>query len=205
MEAVKKVIKVLFILIILALIAYSTWFLWNKNINKSSLNTNQTSVIQEMRGLQRLETASFTIEKIIDSGSAGSNIFQNILFGNRILLIAHGQVIAGFDFSQFSEKDLYIKGDGIHLTLPKPQILVTTLDNAQTKVYDRQKGILNTSTEDLESEARAQAEKSIKQAACDGGILVQASDNGRKQITALLTALGFKQITIDIPQGDCNN
>lgn len=189
------------VLIFLLLMA---WFLIFRNNSNLKINTDRATVIKEMRSLQRLETAIFSIEKIIDGGTTGENIFQKFLFGDRILLIAHGQVIAGFDLSQVSDNDVEISDTNIHLTLPKPQVLVTTLDNTQTKVYDRQKGILNPGQKDLESEARKVAEESIKKAACDGGILRQASDNGRKQLTAFLLALGFNRISIDIPEGSCS-
>jgi hypothetical protein len=178
------------------------WFLVFRDSGGVKLNTDRASVIREMRSLQRFETAIFTIEKIIDGGTSG-NVFQQFLFGDKILLIAHGQVIAGFDLSQISEKDVEVEGTTIRITLPKPQVLVTTLDNTQTKVYDRSRGILSPGDKDLESKARAAAEDSIKKAACDGGILKQASDNARKQISAFLSALGFSQISIDIPEGSC--
>ena len=75
------------------------WFSVFKDSSGIKLNTDRAAVIKEMRSLQRLETASFTIEKIIDGGTSG-NVFQQFLFGDKILLIAHGQVIAGFDLSQ---------------------------------------------------------------------------------------------------------
>lgn len=89
------------------------------------------------------------------------------------------------------------------MSLPPPQILVTSLDNSQTRVYDRQRGILNSGQKDLESVARTAAEKSIRDAACKGGILQQATDNGRKQITALLYGFGFTTVTLEIPAGAC--
>lgn len=178
------------------------WFLVFRDSSAVKLNLDRVAVIKEMRSLQRLETASFTVEKIIDGGTEG-NVFQQFLFGDKILLIAHGQVIGGFDLSQISEKDIEIEGTGIRVTLPKPQILVTTLDNTQTRVYDRTRGILSPGDKDLETKAREAAEKSIKDAACEGGILKQASDNARKQLTAFLSALGFTQISIDIPEGSC--
>lgn len=187
------------VLIILLLVG---WFSVFKDSGGIKLNTDRASVIKEMRSLQRLETASFTIEKVIDGGTSG-NIFQQFLFGDKILLIAHGQVIAGFDLSQISDKDIEIKDQTIRVILPKPQILVTTLDNTQTKVYDRTRGILSPGDKDLESKAREAAETSIKKAACEGGILKQSSDNARKQLSAFLSALGFTQISIDIPEGSC--
>lgn len=188
---------------LLALLILAVWFVVFKDSASSLINTDRAAVIKEIRSLQRLETASFTIEKIIDGGTTGNNIFQQFLFGDKILLIAHGSVIAGFDLSQISDKDLEVDGTTLRVTLPKPQILVATLDNTQTKVYDRQKGLLNPGEKDLESNARKAAEDSIRQAACDGGILTQATDNARKQLTAFFAALGFTQISIDIPEGSC--
>lgn len=177
-----------------------------KNILTSglSVNTNRAAVIKQMRSLARLETASFTIEKVIDAGTTGGNVFQQLLFGDKILLIAHGQVIAGFDLSQLSEKDVEVSGKTLRLTLPPPQILVATLDNTQTKVYDRKRGLLANGNQDLESKARSVAETSIKEAACKADILTQASENARKQLTSLFTSVGFETVTITIPTGTCN-
>lgn len=199
-----KVTRFLIAVIILLILMLIVWFFVIKgNTNKTSVNLSQPSVIIEIRNLQRLETTSFTIEKVIDAGTTNTNVFSQFLFGDKILLIAHGQVIAGFDFSQVSEKDITISGKNIHVNLPPPQILVTSLDNSQTRVYDRQRGILTSGQKDLESEARTAAEKSIKDAACTGGILQQATDSGRKQITALLYGFGFTTVTLEIPAGSC--
>lgn len=191
------------LIFLVGIVFLAVWFVVIRDSTTTLLNTDRAAVIKEIRSLQRLETASFTIEKIIDGGTTGNNIFQQFLFGDKILLIAHGSVIAGFDLSQISDSDIEIKDTTLRVTLPKPQILVTTLDNTQTKVYDRQKGILNPGEKDLESNARKAAEDSIRQAACDGGILIQASDNARKQLTAFFVALGFTQISIDIPTAGC--
>lgn len=199
-----KVTRLLIAVTILVVVLLFTWFfVFKGNAGKTSINLSQPSVIKEIRSLQRLETTSFTIEKVIDAGTTNDNIYSQLLFGDKILLIAHGQVIAGFDLSQMSEKDIKIKGTNINLKLPPPQILVATLDNSQTRVYDRQRGLLNSGEKDLESEARTAAEKSIREAACKGDILNQAADNGRKQITALLYAFGFTEVTLEIPPGNC--
>lgn len=161
-----------------------------------------SSVVTRMKALNRLETASFTIEKIIDAGTAGNRL-QQVLFGDRLLLIAHGEVIAGFDLSQMSEDDIKIIDDTMTIILPKPQILFTSLDNEKTRVYDRQKGLLTTGDKDLESEARIEAERVIRSAACSAEILETASQNAREQLGALFSAAGFTSVTIAIPQADC--
>lgn len=198
-----KAILFLFASVLLIIVLLGVWLFVFNGGSKTNLNLDRAAVIKEMRSLQRIETASFTVEKIIDGGTTGSNIFTQFLFGDKILLIAHGQVIAGFDLSQISEKDIEVNGDTLSITLPPPQILVTTLDNTKTRVYDRQKGILSPGNSNLESDARLAAEKSIIKAACEGGILKQASDNARKQLSAFFSILGFKTISINIPEGSC--
>ncbi|MBP6098720.1 MAG: DUF4230 domain-containing protein [Candidatus Levybacteria bacterium] len=178
-------------------------FLFSLLLNRTDKSeSDRVAVVKEMRALSRLETASFTIEKIIDSESSG-NVFQKLLFGDKILLIANGNVIAGIDFIGIEEKDVVVEGKKIQVSLPPPQIFLASLDNTKTKVYDRKSGLLSGGNDNLESEARATAEQSIREAACSSGILDMASDNARKQITSFLSSLGFVEITITIPQGSC--
>lgn len=191
--------KVFFIII--ALIALGiTGFLFFQKLVTNTQDT--TAVVTEMRSLNRWETASFTIEKIIDSGTDG-NVFQQFLFGNRILLIAQGNVIAGFDLSHFSQDDITIQGTSIELKLPAPQILVASIDNTKTKVYDRKQGLLVPSDNNLESTAFATAQNSVRAAACQEGILAKASANAKSQLTSLFSSFHFTKITIIIPQGHC--
>lgn len=187
--------------IVIAIAVIILFFGWTAS-SGYFFNTNSAAVVTEIKKLNRLETASFTIEKIIDAGVKG-NAFSEILFGDRILLIAHGEVIAGFDLSKLSEKDIRISGSSLDITLPPPQILSSKLDNDLTRVYDRTEGLLTKGDKDLESQARKTAEVVIIEAACKGKILDTAAANGKKQMTTLFNALGFKTVKITIPNGKC--
>lgn len=163
---------------------------------------NGTAVVKEMQSLNRLETAQFTIEKIIDAGTSG-NAFQDLLFGDRLLFIAHGQVVAGFDLSKLTENDITISNTVIEITLPQPEIFFVRLDSEQSRVYDRDQGLLTRGDKDLESAARLEAENTIRQAACESGILTEATDSGRKQLVTILRSFGFEEVTINVPVGNC--
>ncbi len=192
-------VKFVLITIVICLILLAGFYLfstWKAN------QQQQAAVIEQIRTLNRWETSSYTIEQIIDNGTSG-NVFQRLLFGDRILLIAHGTVIGGFDLANLSNNSIEIHGKNVTVTLPAPEILSVSLDESQTRVYDRQKGILVPSNDNLESQARASAVNKIQQAACSGGILTTASDNAKKQLTTMMQALGFTTITVTIPQGHC--
>lgn len=167
------------------------------------VNTSSAAVVKELRVLNRYEVASFTIEKVIEAGTTQGNEFQSLLFGDKILLIAHGEVIAGFDLSKLHESNVQIQNATITITLPKPEILVSKLDNDKTRVYDRKLGLLTHGDQNLEAKARMSAEQSIQQAACQENILDEASKNARTQLTAMLKTLGFITVIINIPQGSC--
>jgi len=167
-----------------------------------NINVNQTAVIKEMRELSRFETASFTIEKIIEAGT-DNNAFGDFLFGDQVLLIAHGEVVAGIDLSTLKDDAIRINDKEIRAELPAPEILYVRIDNHQTRVYDRKQGLLTKGDKDLESKARQAAEEEIRKAACQENILDQAAGNARKQLTALFTTLGFTKVILIIPEAKC--
>lgn len=168
----------------------------------NSISVDQTAVIKEIQALNKLETASFTIEKIIEGGREG-NAFQKVLFGDKILLIAHGSVVAGFDLSKIQSTDVTVQGTVLKVKLPAPEILYSRIDNEQTKVYDRKLGLLTKGSATLESEARFAAEQSIREAACVGGIFTQATTNVKQQLGILFLSLGFAEVIFDIPGAVC--
>jgi hypothetical protein len=192
--------KILLVLVVIFFIVIGALSLFNrKGVN---VNLSQAAVIKQIQDLNRLETAQFTIDKIIDAKTNG-NVFEEILFGDKILLIAHGDVIAGFDLAKVKSQDIVVSGTELKIKLPAPEILVTSLDNQQTRVYDRTQGLLSKGQKDLETAVRQAAQTSITQAACEGKILDQASENGRKQLTALLSSTGFTKVELEIPAGSC--
>ena len=95
-----KLLLICIVVCIIGLIAVVGIYNWENN------KKDTTAVVLEMRALNRWETASYTIEKVIDTGNSG-NVFQQFLFGNRILLIAHGEVIGGFDLSTLSANNVH--------------------------------------------------------------------------------------------------
>jgi len=191
--------KFLFLLIIIVIcIIAGIYFA----VQWTASQPQEAAVIEQIRTLNKWETTSYTVQQIIDTGSSG-NVFQQFLFGNRILLVAQGTVIAGFDLANLSKNNVHINGKSIGIQMPSPEILSTSLNESQTRVYDRQKGLLVPENNNLESDARISAVNKIRQAACSEGILGAATDNAKKQLTTMLQTIGFTTVTITIPQGHC--
>ena len=157
------------------------------------IHIDQPTVVRQIQQLQRLETVSFTMDKII-SGEHDSPYLPKFLVSDRLLLVVHGEVIAGVDLSKVQAADVIVQGPSISLHLPEAQLLITRLDNARTRVYSRDTGLFSSPDPNLESEVRQEAERQLQEAAVEGDILKTADGNARSTISSLLQGLGFKKI-----------
>ena len=161
-----------------------------------SIDVSQPSVVDRIQRLQRLETVVYTMDKLV-TGAKENPIFPDFLAGDRLLMMVHGEVVAGIDFSSLKPGDVRLKGREVHLRLPASQVFSTRLDSAKTRVYSRQTGLLVPTDPNLETEVRQEAERELQAAALADGILQTAQQNGASTITSLLQGLGFEKIEFD--------
>jgi hypothetical protein len=165
----------------------------------ASFDTSVPTVVQKIQRLNRLETVVYSLDTVVE-GSKSSPILPDLLAGDRLLLVVHGQSIAGIDLAQLKPEDVRISDkDGvrsIHVTLPASQLFVTTLDNQHTRVYARSTGLLVPVDQNLESDTRTRAQQQLQQAALGDGILDVARKNARATVTTLLYGLGFQNVDV---------
>lgn len=157
-----------------------------------TLIPNPITIIRDVRSLARLETIQYTVEKVITAEQGQGTL--GALFGDKLIFVAHGQVIAGVDLSKMGAGDIEIKDGMLYVHLPKPEIFVAALDNEKSYVYDRQTGLLTKGDINLESSARRMAEDEIEKAAVDDGILDLARQNAETYLTRLLSNLGYPEV-----------
>ncbi len=170
----------------------------------TTVDASRPAVIQSIKALNKLETTTYIAEKVIQAGQQGNAVY-NLFLGDKLLLIAHGDVIAGFDLSRLRDQDIVVgdNGTSVTLTLPPAEVLSYKLDNSKTVVYERQTGVATKGNTGLETEARRIAEQEILRAACDGGVIDQANINGQHQMEVLLKNLKFTQVTVKTQAGAC--
>ena len=159
------------------------------------ISVDQPTVVRQIRALQRLETVSYTMDKII-SGERENPVLPRFLAGDRLLLVVHGEVIAGVDLSKLQPNDIVVNGRSVSINLPQAEIFTTRLDNAKTRVYSRDTGLFSTPDPDLEGEVRQEAERQLQAAALQDGILKTANKNARQTLTIMLNGLGFGGVQI---------
>jgi hypothetical protein len=156
------------------------------------------TVVLAVRDLSRLESESYHVEKVVELTDAQSKLFGMVEAKDAILLVAVGDVVAGVDLSNLSDGDVRTDdvAHSVRVTLPAPEVFSSSLDEAQTHVYERRTDVLASRNEKLEGMARSEAEKQMRQAAIDQGILVRAKANAERTVRGLLRSLGFTSVDV---------
>ena len=165
----------------------------------TNIDVSAPAVVEKIQRLNRLETVVYSLDTVVE-GSKSSAVFPDLLAGDRLLMIVHGQTIAGVDLSQMKSDDVQIteagSGRTVRVVLPPSKVFVTTIDNQHTRVYARSTGLLVPADMNLESETRSKAEQELQKAALGDGILDAASKNARSTVTAMLEGLGFDKVEV---------
>jgi len=164
--------------------------------SSSFLKAEQPTVIRQIRQLQRLETVLYTLENVVEGEHDYTSLLPKLLAADRILLIGHGEVVAGVDLGRIGSNDVVVQGRSVRLRLPQPEIFSARIDNQKTRVYSRDTGILVPVDPNLETDVRREAERQLREAALKDGILEAATRNGCTTLTSFLKGLGFEQVEI---------
>jgi len=148
------------------------------------------ALLVKVQTLSQFVTVKYTLEKVVEFDDAK-------WYGDsRVLLVAHGVVKAGIDLSQMAPDDIHIAGRKISMVLPRARITDTYLDDHQTQILDHSTGAFRLFDKDLEQSARERAVDELRLAASQNGILNDAAERGRSQLTILLYQLGFTEINL---------
>src|SRR6476660_10035411 len=77
-----------------------------------SIDVSQPAVVDRIQRLHRLETVIYTMDKVV-TGAKENPIFPDFLAGDRLLMLVHGEVVAGIDFTDLKLGDVRVNGKQI--------------------------------------------------------------------------------------------
>jgi GNAT superfamily N-acetyltransferase len=157
-------------------------------------------VINEIKELGRLETTEYAMKTIIDLSNEPDNLWEQIVGSDQLMLVAEGEVVAGFELDKILEDDITVEGTSVRIVLPAPEILYSRIDNKRTQVYERRTGLFVPPDISLEGRARQLAEEALTEWATERGIHDRAKSAGVTRIENLLRSLGFTDITIVVKE-----
>jgi hypothetical protein len=154
--------------------------------------------LRQVNALGRYESMQFVIQTVVDLSRQADTFWERVCGSDQLLLVAGGEVIAGFDLAKVVPGDLRVEGQHVRLVLPPAEVLSYFVKEDQTYVYLRNTGLLCRADRDLETQARREAEQRLLEYALEQGILARAEQAGKGQLEAFLRGLGFAEVELAV-------
>lgn len=202
--------RALVVVAALALLAVVAVVLLAGALNPFGTDTKDRSqpvLLKSLENLSDFRAATANMQVVVDV-EQDSRLLPSFIKGERTLFVAAGTVDAAVDFRGLSADEGAVKVSSdrrsVRLTLPAATLLEPRLDPDRTRVYDRDRGVLDRVSDafsdrpgDEQPLYQLADEKLAAAAAADPKLLQTAERNTRSMLEGLLRGLGFEQITID--------
>jgi hypothetical protein len=160
-------------------------------------------LLKTIEDLKVFKAASGNFQVIVDLEESSRNI-PLVIKGQRTLFLAGGSVDAEVDFSTIGEGAIKVSPDGqrVEVTLPRARLTEARIDPAQSRVFSRERGLLDrlgsvlSDNPTSERELYLLAQQRMQAAAADSGLLAQAEENTRAMLESMLRSLGYREVTV---------
>ncbi len=168
---------------------------------------SQPVLLKSLENLSDYHAATANMQVVVDV-EEDARLLPSFIKGERTLFVAAGTVDAAVDFRGLSRDPdaVQVSKDrrSVTLTLPAPKLLEPRLDPDRSRVYDRDRGVLDR-VEDAVSDRpgdeqplyQLAEDKLAAAAAADPRLLQTAERNTRSMLEGLLRGLGFEKIRIE--------
>lgn len=167
-------------------------------LRQKEARPDSAAVVAQIQRLNQLATVRYTVQKVIALREPKYPVGEE-----SILLVLQARVEAGVDLAHLQKDQIQISRDTVVVRLPPAQILNVSIDEAETKVWDRTKTWWTPwvpYSKELEGRARVQGLEEARKAAMEMGILKQAQQNAESSVAALLQLTGGRKVQV-VPAG----
>ena len=196
MEVITKTVvgKIMTAAIVVALLVGACMFLkpslgWGWLIGKPLEIDPTANVVEHIRKISEFTTACYYEEYVIQHKKPASNnaMLNRIMTTPEIVLMAKGQVRAGFDLSKLSADDMSFSGDTLRVVLPAPEIFDVITNPSDYDIFVEQGGWTHEEITELQIDGRER----VLANAMEDNILQKADSIGRERLTNLFQTFGF--------------
>jgi hypothetical protein len=156
------------------------------------------TVLVAVRGLARLESVEYHMERVVDLKQRQDRLFGLLHADDAILMVAAGDVVAGVDLAKLRDGDVTVepRARRVQLRVPSPEILSVRIDNQRTYVHSRKTDLLAQRNDQIETRARQIAETTIRDAALEAGILERARGGAAQTLTMLARSFDYQRVDL---------
>lgn len=174
----------------------------NTNLDLPAQVTN-TTILESVEAMGKIELVRYNFQEVTELEKLSPEFFRIFKVGpdSRAVLISRGEAVGCIDLTKLTEKDIRQSADTIFLTLPEPELCYYKLDLENTRMYLLETGFFVNRNKFIE-EAYQNAEKQIREAALNSGILEQTKANAGLILAPIFRELTEKTVVIRYDPGD---
>ncbi len=156
---------------------------------------DSSSVMNRISYMQELALVRYNYTGVISYKDYRKFLNINVPLTDKYFLLKYsGYIKAGVDFDQI--KVTVDNDTTVHISIPKPRILDTVIDEKTIQVYNESENAFNPIKISDYNEALTREKNVMIRDAVDQGIYKQATDEAKIAIRSLLKEMGFKEIHI---------
>lgn len=161
-------------------------------------------LVTQIQRCSRLYTTEYRIHKLVSCESnrqiSGFGIsFGLNVFGDRKIIIPIDATLKGFvDMSQVKDHHIEREGDKITVTLPDPQVMMTSTEIDHENIKEFVTGFRDDFTDQEMATFEAQGRKAIINEIPDLGIERTAREDAVRILVPIITQMGFREQDITI-------
>ena len=167
------------------------------------VDRSQPVLLKAIEDLAVYKAASGNFQVVVDLEESSRGI-PLLIKGQRTLFVAGGSVDAEVDFSTLDEGAIKVSGDGkrAEVTLPRARLTKAQVDPEQSRVFSRERGLLDrlgsvlSDNPTSERELYQLAQAKMQAAAAQSDLQGRAEQNTRAMLVSMLRSLGYREVTV---------
>ena len=167
------------------------------------VDRSQPVLLKAIEDLAVYKAASGHFQVVVDLEESSRGI-PLLVKGQRTLFVAGGSVDAEVDFSGLKEGAIKVSPDGkrVDITLPRARLTPATVDPEQSRVFSRERGLLDrlgsvlSDNPTSERELYRLAGAKLQSAAAESDLKARAEQNTRSMLQSMLRSLGYAEVTV---------
>ena len=204
---VRLVAAILLVLVLFVAVAgLSGLRLWSSFPNPFAtrqVDRSQPVLLKAIEDLAVYKAASGNFQVVVDLEESSRGI-PLLIKGQRTLFVAGGSVDAEVDFSGLKGDAIKVSPDGqrVEITLPRARLTPARVDPDQSRVFSRERGLLDrlgsvlSDNPTSERELYRLAQAKMQAAAAQSDLVTRAEQNTRAMLVTMLRSLGYREVTV---------
>ena len=172
-------------------------------LGQDVVDTSTTPLLLALEDLSEYHAATGTFQVVVDR-EVDTRYVPSVISGEQVSFLATGTADAYVDLEGLDAGRVTLSPDGTSATiaLPAPRLGEVRIDPAESRVLDRDRGLLERVGDAVgdnpvdDSELYALAEDRLAAAAAESDLRERAQDNTRGMLTGLARSLGVDQVEV---------